>query len=164
MKYYSANRGAVEQRRVSVQRITVGPPARFLAVCHRDGSLKWFRVDNVLGSRLDDTDEFRSAEGVAVDATMAASLDGFHGGGQPLACAFLVRDPASRWVSSNLLEGMVVEHAEGGVRVVMHTASVQRLARFVVGLGADAVSETPELAAMVRELAQGALDACAGAR
>ncbi len=154
--YFTASRGTVEWRHASVQRVVIGPPARFVAVCHRDGALKWFRLDNVLGARLDDTVPHRAADAAAVEAMLKESVDGFHRG-DAVRCVFFVRAPESRWVERNLPGSMTVEQAPDGLRFSTTTAGVIRLARHVVGLGAAARAETPELALLVAELARGAL-------
>jgi predicted DNA-binding transcriptional regulator YafY len=156
--YFTVSRGTVEWRHASVQRVVIGPPARFVAVCHRDSALKWFRLDNVLNARLDDTVPHRTADPGAVEAVLKESVDGFHHGGAVL-CAFFVRAPESRWVERNLPGSMNVEPAPDGLRFSTTTAGVLRLARHVVGLGAAARAETPELALLVAELARGALQA-----
>jgi hypothetical protein len=158
-KYFTVSRGALEWRRLSVQRVLVGPPARLLAVCHRDGALKWFRLENVQAARLDAMERYRPADPAQVEAVLAESLDGFHQGGAPVRCAFIVSDPESGWVSRNLLPSMTTEAIPGGLRVVTTTAGVLRLARYVAGLGGVTRIETPELRAAVRELARGALEA-----
>ena len=157
-KYFSANRGAVEWRHASVESVVIGPPARFIAVCHRDSALKWFRLDNVLGARLDPSEALRAADPERVTATLKESVDGFHHGGAVL-CSFFVREPECRWVEKNQPGAMVTEVVPGGLRFTTTTAGVLRLARHVVGLGAAARAETPELAALVAELARGAIDA-----
>ena len=53
--------------------------------------------------------------------------------------------------------GMTAEVVPGGLCATGTTAGVLRLARYVVGLGVAARAETPELAMLVAELAQGAL-------
>lgn len=158
-KYFTASRGAVEWRHGSVQRIIVGPKAHFLAVCHRDGSLKFFRLNNVLNARLDATMAYREADAVTVNRVLTESMDGFHQGSAAVRCAFVVQEPESRWVAGNLPGPMDTEAVPGGVRFSATTAGVLRLARFVVGLGSAAKVETPELALLVRELAEGALGA-----
>jgi len=157
--YFTVSRGAVERRHASVQRVVIGPPARFAAVCHRDGSLKWFRLENVLGGRLDKDEPYRAADPERVDAMLKESVDGFHQGTEPIRCAFFVREPESRWVERNLPGAMNVEVAPGGIRVATDTSGVLRLARYVVGLGAAARAETPDLALLVTELARGSLEA-----
>jgi hypothetical protein len=92
-----------------------------------------------------------------VAAYRAASLDGFKGEGEPIACSFFVRDPEAGWVVNNLLGGMRAEALRNGVRVHVATSAIVRLARFVVGLGAAAKPETAVLAETVAELARGAL-------
>lgn len=158
-RYYSASRGADGLREASVHRVFVGPPARFVATCHRSGSLKWFRVDNVTDSSVDDQAKFRPVEDAELDTVVAGSLEGFMGEGPKEAHAFFVREPDARSVVKNLLQGMRVEDARGGVRIRIETTAIMRLARYVVGLGAAATVETESLRAAVRELAAGVLTA-----
>ena len=58
-----------------------------------------------------------------------------------------------------MLEGMTAERIGDGIRVTVNTSALDRLARFVVGLGAAATPETPGLAREVATLARGALEA-----
>jgi len=162
MRYLGTARGAAEWRYVSVQIVEVGPPSRFLAVCHRTGKLKRFRVEGIALAKLDAGTPYRQAAPSAVAALMRESVDGFQGEGARVECAFFVRDPESRWVARYLLSGMRVDADEdvaGGIRVHCSTPGVLRVARFVVGLGEAARVETPELAIYVRDLARGALKA-----
>jgi predicted DNA-binding transcriptional regulator YafY len=159
VRYFTASRGAIEWRHLSVQRVVVGPPARLVATCHRSGTLKWFRVDNVLGATMDPHEPFRPADEPEVDAFLATSVDGFHAGGEPVRHAFFVRDPEARWVQSSLLDPMRAETVPGGIQVTVETTAALVVARFVVSLGAAARPETPELRALVGELARGALEA-----
>jgi predicted DNA-binding transcriptional regulator YafY len=163
MRYLTAGRVDEGSRHASVHRVLLGPPARFVATCHRSGTLKTFRVDGVLDARLDAAHPFRAADDASVDAYLKASLDGFHGEGPPREHSFVVRNPDARWVKKNLLEGMRAEGAGDGIRVTVHTASLDRLARYVVSLGGAATPESPELAREVTGLARGALAAAAGA-
>jgi predicted DNA-binding transcriptional regulator YafY len=157
MRYVTTSRGgAPEWRHVSVQRIVLGPPTRIVALCHRSNSLKWFRLDNVMHASTCSDMVVRDASDADVEAFIATSLGGFHEGGEPVECAFVVRDPEAQWVQRNLPQAMDVERIAQGLRVRTKTAGVQQLARFVVGLGGAASAETPELAMMVRELAAGA--------
>ncbi len=159
MRYYTASRGAVGDRHVSVHRLHVGPPARFIATCHRSEMLKTFRVDAIVSARLDEHERFRAADEAAVDAYDKASLDGFNQGGTPTLFSFVVRDPEARWVKNNVLDGMSVEDLADGIRVNVTTTSLGRLARFVVSLGGAATCESAALANEVAVLARGALDA-----
>jgi predicted DNA-binding transcriptional regulator YafY len=161
MRYYSTNAGKIEWRHVSVQRVVTGPPSRFIAVCHRSGTLKWFRVENVSHARPDADVPYRRHGQESVRAFHRESVDGFHGAGAPVDCAFVVREPEARWVRVNLLAGMSVDPDEpisDGVRVRCSTSGVLRVARFVVSLGGAARVETQELAACVRDMAMGVLE------
>jgi predicted DNA-binding transcriptional regulator YafY len=160
-RYLTVGRGKESVRHASVHRVLLGPPARFIATCHRANDLKWFRVENVSDAKLDKHEAFRDADPKRVDAHLRASLDGFHEGGLPARHAFFVSDPEARWVARNLIEGLQAEEVPGGIRVTVETSALKRLARFVVGLGAAAKPLTPALEAEVVTLAQGALDAIA---
>ncbi|MGH7272267.1 MAG: helix-turn-helix transcriptional regulator, partial [Polyangiaceae bacterium] len=82
MKYVTASRGGkVSERHASVHVVDVGPPARFIATCHRSGELRWFRVDGVLRARVDEGETFRESPQQDVEAFRSASLDGFKGRG-----------------------------------------------------------------------------------
>jgi predicted DNA-binding transcriptional regulator YafY len=155
--YFTAHRGSEGSRHASVQRVLLGPPARFIATCHRSDTLKWFRLENVLESRLDSHEPFRKCTPEQVDAHLRASLDGFHEGGAIATHTFFVRDPDARWVARNLLDEMQFEDVPGGIRVTANTAALPRLARYVVGLGASAKPLTAALEAEVEALAKGAL-------
>ncbi|MCC6998531.1 MAG: WYL domain-containing protein [Deltaproteobacteria bacterium] len=158
-RYFSASRGALEWRHASAHKVQVGPPARFVATCHRSASLKWFRVDNILGADLDPHEAFRGASEATVREFIATSIGGYTSG-QPIECRFFVRDPEARWVKGSLPEGSrfeVVTVPAPGIRVTARTGGVVALARHVVGLGDAARVETPELRAIVRDLAEGAL-------
>ena len=154
--YFTTSRGALDWRHASVHRVSPGPPARFVAVCHRNGSLKWFRLDTVLGAHLDPSQPYRAADPDRVTAMVNESVDGFHSG-DALRCSFFVREPESRWVERNLPSPMTAEVVPGGLLATGTTAGLLRLARYVVGLGVAAHAETPELAMLVAELAEGAL-------
>jgi predicted DNA-binding transcriptional regulator YafY len=155
--YYTASRGAEGQRHASVHRVFPGPPARFVATCHRAHKLKWFRVDNVTAAALDEHAPFHDAKDAAIDAFLAESLDGFHEGGPAQEVAFFVREPEARWVARNLMSGMKPEDHDGGIRVTVNTSSIGRVARWVVSLGDAVTCETPTLAAAVATIARGAL-------
>jgi predicted DNA-binding transcriptional regulator YafY len=157
LRYLTVTRGKEGVRHASVHRVLVGPPARFIATCHRSGDLKWFRVENVSDARLDPREPFRDADPKKVDAYLRASLDGFHDGGAATRQVFFVSDPDARWVARNLMDGMQCEEVPGGIRVTLETAAPSRLARYVVGLGAAAKPMSPELERAVIALAEGAL-------
>lgn len=155
LKYFTVSRGSVSDRVVSVQRVVVGPPARFVAWCHASAALKWFRVDSVMRLTTDGA-AFHEVEDAAVEALLAGSVDGYSAG-PAVRVEVFVREPESRWVRQNLPAGLSARDEPGGVTLFAETAGLLPTARFVVGLGASAVCRTPELAAEVRRLAEGAL-------
>jgi predicted DNA-binding transcriptional regulator YafY len=156
-RYYSASRGSDSLRHASVHRVLIGPPARFVAMCHRENKLKWFRVDNVFDASVDAAVDFNAASAAEVDELVAASLDGYYDAkAKKERHAFFVRAPEARWVAKNLLDGMRAEPERGGIRVSANTTAVNRLARYVVSLGDAARAETSALREEVLRLARGA--------
>jgi predicted DNA-binding transcriptional regulator YafY len=160
-KYFTASRAALDWREASPYRVDVGPPIRFVAWCHRSKELRWFRLDHVQSIAAQANDDFQQASD-DVDGFIRSSLDGFHERMDPVECTFFVAETAARWVKYNLPDGFQATDVPGGVEVTGDTAGMLPLARFVVGLGADARAITPELAAVVTELAQGSLLAHGG--
>ena len=164
MKYFTASRRDVTSRHVSVHRVDLGPRPHFIATCHRTNELKRFRVSNVQDARLDRSEKTRAVDAEALRRFEEESFGGFHHDGPPVRCAFVVREPESAWVARNLPDDRIVqETVTGGVRFHVETASVDVLARFVVGLGGAARIETPDLADAVATLARGALANAEGA-
>jgi predicted DNA-binding transcriptional regulator YafY len=162
--YYAASTGKETVRHASVHRVFPGPPARFVATCHKSGTLKWFRVGGVSEASLDPPTGFRMEPEDAVEAFVGESLGGFHDAGRPETLSFRVRDPEARWVARNLLEGMRAEDDGDGIRVTVRTASTSLVARYVVALGEAAAPETESLARAVEAIASGALAAARRAR
>jgi len=158
IKYRSTNHPEGRWRHVSIQRVVVGPPARFVAYHHEVEKLGWFRVDNVLRVIEDASTHFQRVDPAEVETMLSQSVDGFCRG-DAILCSFFVRDPEARWVEHNLPVSINPERVPGGTRFTTTTAGVLRLARYVVGLGSAARAETPELASQVSELARGALEA-----
>lgn len=164
MRYLTAGRLDEGSRHTSVHRVLLGPPARFVGTCHRDGKLKTFRVDAILDGRLAPDEPFRPADEAMVDRYIEASLSGYHEDGEAVEMCFLVRNPEARWVKKNLLDGMRAETAGDGIRVTICTSALLQLARYVVRLGEAATPESPDLAREVAVLANGALRAIARTR
>ncbi len=157
-RYLSASRGAMETREASPHKVLPGPPARFMATCHRSGRLKWFRVDRVSSAQLAGHDTARRVDDVVLAEALRTSVNGFRDAEAAIEIRFFVREPESLWVMGNLPQPFVAKKVDGGISVVGEAAAVLQIARFVVGLGGAATSETPALRAAVRELARGALD------
>lgn len=158
LKYRAMGREDADWRPVSIQRVLVGPPARFIAYCHKSKKLKWYRLGNVWRAERDTSEPFQHADPGEVEAVLKQSVDGYHQGGA-VECSFVVREPECQWVVHNLPAAMSHAEVPGGMRFTTSTAGVLRLARFVVGLGGAARAETPELQRQVTELARGTLDA-----
>jgi proteasome accessory factor C len=157
-RYFTASRGQMSIRHASVHRVVLGRPARFIATCHREDKLKWFRVENILSAHLDPNEAYRPSEAKAVDTFHRASVDGFNAGGAVAELSFVVREPEARWVQTNLLPTMKVQPLTNGrIRVTVETNAILQVARYVVGLGAAATAETPALAEAIEVLARGAL-------
>jgi predicted DNA-binding transcriptional regulator YafY len=156
LNYFTVSRGALGERVVSVQRVQVGPPVRFVAHCHSAGTLRWFRLDAIAELSLDSSPYVEIVDSV-VDDFIDASVDGFHSSEPKTRVAFFVREPEARWVARNLPDGLRGTPEGSGLFVEAETAGLLPVARFVVGLGAAAECRTDELAAAVRALAAGAL-------
>ena len=156
--YYAVSRGDRERREISVHRILYGERVRVLATCHRTDTFKYFRVDCVRDASFGAHTAYRAANAADIDTFLATSTDGYRTADSAAKYSFVVRYPDARWVRGNYppcaMEAAPVEH---GIRFTAHVAGVEPLARFVVGLGAAARAETPELARRVSAIARGAL-------
>ena len=145
---------------VAVQSINAGTPAHCAVLYRGDERFKWLRVERVESLRFDDSIRWWSADPQALKAFLASSINAY-AGAQTVRCVFRVMGDDARWVRDSLpgadRERYAVTTIDGGIRVETQTAAVLPLARFVVGLGRSARSETPELAGLVRELGEGAL-------
>ncbi len=156
-QYFSVSRGVLEFRNVSVQRVFAGPPIRFIATCHKDDKLKWFRGDRVTIPTFADDAAFRHHDGDKLQKFVDTSVKGYRGEEAITESVFFVKHPEAQWVKANLIAPMTFDEMREGIRVRAKTAAVQRIARFVVSLGDVAQAETPELQVHVRRLAEGAL-------
>jgi hypothetical protein len=157
MKYLSVRRGEADWRVASVVRVMPGPPSRFLAVCHRSGELRSFRVGDIQAAHLDPNERFLEADSAEVERRARESVDGWFSDKEG-ALVFTVRPDAARWVARNLPDGMNAETStDGSLRVVASASGLTAVARFVVSLGASANCDTPELERAVHALARGAL-------
>lgn len=159
MVYRSTRDAKASERFVSVQRVEHGETPRFVAVCHRTGTLKTFRVDRVEHARPDDAAVFRHRPAEEVDALIARSLDGFAGDTETEA-VFFVREPEARWLPGTLPAGKIsVESFANGVRIRLRTTALKVLARRLVGLGDAVRIESPALRSAVVDLARRTLAA-----
>lgn len=156
-RYYTLSRGDIGWRFLSAHRILLDR-GRFVATCHRDGRLKWFRLDGVISAELSEREPFRDTEAAEVDRFIRESADGYHSGAPAVCCTFRVKLPEARWVRSHLPLPCQVSEEGGELVVTAVTAGLQSLARFLVGLGRSVQVETPELRRLVVDLAQEALE------
>ncbi|MFO0613176.1 MAG: WYL domain-containing protein [Polyangiaceae bacterium] len=156
VRYYSASRGTLSHRVLSVQRVMLGPPSRLVAWCHATNQLRWFRVDSITGVQPDVSATFHAVDDSVVEELVQSSIDGFHGK-EKVRISFFVHDPDARWVANNLPEGLSGTPEDGGLLVEAETGGLLPVARYVVGLGAAAECRTAELREAVAELARGAL-------
>jgi predicted DNA-binding transcriptional regulator YafY len=165
MGYFSAKSGRDSLRTVSVQHIAYGDRPRFVGYCHSTDSLRWFRADRVRTAKLE-TSPYRAVEPAALAAFVAESMDGFRGGGAAVTCEVVIRANEARWALPHMPyepESALVTHEPDCSRVVLRTAGLEVLARYLVGLGEAArVVSPPELRDRVRALAEGALAANGG--
>ena len=153
MNYYTMSRGELAKRYVSVQRVV--PPQRFVGRCHRDGRLKWFRIDNIVEARLDPDEPFRFATADEVDAYVEQSVGGFATPEPVREHVFVVRSPESRWVGKNLpLGDVTATTTPDGLQVSVRSAAMPMVARYVVSLGGAARAVSLPLRAAVRALAE----------
>lgn len=158
LRYFTASRRNESHRHISPHRIDLSPKACVVATCHKSSALRRFRLSNVLDARLDSKEPFRAVKPAELARFDEESMAGFHQDGPAVKCAFVVADAEAAWVARNLPDARIQEESvPGGTRFSTETASIQILARFVVGLGAAAKAETPELEKAVHELARGAL-------
>lgn len=171
MAYHSASRRADSVRVASVQRIVYGDRPRFVAHCHTSAQLKWFRVDRVHSATLDAHQPFVRTDAAELAQFLRESMDGFHAGGRSVTCELWLRAAEARWVIDHMpyeRDTALVSFDSSGAHVVLRTAALDVLARYLVGLGDAARVVAPaELERRVVELAQASLrvhDAPAHAR
>ena len=155
-QYHTLSRGDIAWRFLSVHRIQLDR-GRFVATCHRDDRLKWFRLDGVIAAELSHQEPFRNTEPEAVDRLLKESVDGYHSGARAVRCTFRVNLQDARWVRTQLQLPCEIKVEGGEMVFTAVTAGLQSLARFLVGLGRAARVDTPELRRLVLELARGAL-------
>ncbi|HPB96686.1 MAG TPA: WYL domain-containing protein [Polyangiaceae bacterium] len=157
LRYQSHSDAVAHWRHVSVQRVMVGQPVRFVGLCHKATQLRWYRLDRVSAAELAGQEPWQSVSVEVLDKFISESVGGFHGGETARTLCFSVRDPESRWVADNLPAGWQGKFTENGLEVQAQSASLHQVARFVVSLGEAALCETNELQAEVQRLALGAL-------
>lgn len=163
MGYYSASRDADSVRTASVQRIVYGDHPRFIAHCHTSSRLKWFRADRVKSARLEAAGAFQAVEDAEVMAFVRESMDGFRSDTAAMTCELVIRPREARWALPHMPydpQSALVTSTPEGAHVVLRTAALEVLARYLVGLGNAVRVIAPErLRELVVGLARGALTA-----
>lgn len=160
VKYFTLSRGDLATRSLSVHRLLVDV-GRFIATCHRDGRLKWFRIDGVQAVQTSD-EPHRAVSDEDVTRLIDESVDGYHSGTPPIDCIFRVDASVARWVKAQLPMPFDAEDGTGFTRFRAKTSGPLALARFLVGLGGAVQVETEQLAALMKGLASSALAALEG--
>lgn len=158
VRYYTLSRGEMAWRFLSVHRLLVDQ-GRFVATCHRDNRLKWFRLDGVIAVESATVEPFRNVADEELRCLLDESVDGYHSGTPAVLCVFRVRNHDARWVKGQLPLPADIQEDLCETTFTARTAGLLPLARFLVGLGSAVRVDTPELRALIVELAQGALSA-----
>lgn len=156
MSYFTASRGDSAVRSVSVHRVLYSNRPSVVATCHRDRSLKWFRLDRASNPSLDPAGSFIEADERDVDEFIRTSFEGFRSRADATDVRFRARWPDARWFVRDL-EGAEIQPAGDFVVVEVRTAAIEALARRLVGLGDLITAETEELRQAIVDLAKGAL-------
>ncbi|HEY6464143.1 MAG TPA: WYL domain-containing protein [Polyangiaceae bacterium] len=161
--YFSASRGEHGIRVLSVQRIAYGDRTRFAAFCHARRELLWFRADRVTHPEPVPSEKYEHVDAAILEQFLTESLDGFHGKGPAQRCEFEIAVSEARWALRAIPTGgesAIVRHTATGAHVVLVTAGLMVLARYLVGLGGACRIAAPEaLRDQVAALAAGALAA-----
>lgn len=159
MRYFSASRGDNATRHVSVHRVRYAPRPSIVATCHRDRTLKWFRLDRASSPRLDADEPYLDAASDHVQEFIRTSFEGFRSSQRDaVTVRFRARWPDARWFVRDLEADADVQHTtQDFVLVEVRTAAIEALARRLVGLGDLITAETEELRQAIVTLAKGAL-------
>jgi predicted DNA-binding transcriptional regulator YafY len=158
LRYLVLSRDEATDRQVDPMRVLTVDGRWYLEGWdHRSSSVRLFRLDRVLHAELTGADGTPPPEALARDVD-----DGLF---QPSPEDLLVTldlAPAARWVVEQVPVEDVAERGDGRLRVRLRTADPRWLRRLLLSLGGSAaVVEPPEVAAMVADAAERALDAYA---
>ncbi|MFO0567343.1 MAG: WYL domain-containing protein [Polyangiaceae bacterium] len=157
--YFSASRGTESARCLSIQRILYGERARAVAYCHESGELKWFRLERIRSARLATEEPYREASDESVLAFVRESMDGFRKG-VAQTCEFEIDKSVARWALGSLPvapDAALITWTPNAANIVLRTAALDVLARYLVGFGENAKVIGPRaLREMVVDLGSGA--------
>ncbi|MGV9415578.1 helix-turn-helix transcriptional regulator [Nocardia sp. NPDC003693] len=155
--YYSASRDVVSERVVDPIRIVLVDSNSYLqAWCRQAEGVRLFRLD-----RIEEATELPEPARPPAEAALdeATALDLFvDDPAVPLARLLIRADYA--WVLDQYPMHRVTQHADGGVEATMRFATLDWMARLLLGFGSGVtVLGPPELVAAVRERSGAALTA-----
>ncbi|MEV6772119.1 YafY family protein [Nocardia sp. NPDC051030] len=154
--YYSASRDEVSERVVDPIRIVLVDNNSYLqAWCRQAEGVRLFRLD-----RIEEATELEEPARPPVDATdEIAALDLFVDD-PAVPLARLLVHPDYAWVLEQYPMHLVATHADGGIEATMRFATLDWMARLLLGFGAGVtVLGPPELVTAVRERSGAALSA-----
>lgn len=159
IRYWSQHSGDLSWRDVSPQRVENDGTPRVIAWCHRSGELKVFRVDRIEDAAPRPAAVFREVDDATIEEFRRGGVNGYRNT-ERVAFWFEFRI-ADRWIKDNLPSMVTSEQEQRGevLRIAGEVAGLTILARYVAGIGEHVTGMDLGLAAAVRAVAQGALDA-----
>ncbi len=159
IKYHSQNSGDLSWRDVSPQLLEHASTPRMIAWCHRSGALRVFRIDRIQDTTPRPVTVFRETPRTEIEEFLRGGVDGYRSSAR-VPFWFEVRR-SERWIEDNLPSMVTSRKTVSGdrLRVEGEVAGHLVLARFIASLGAHVTGMDVALAAAVREVAKGALEA-----
>jgi proteasome accessory factor C len=155
MTYYTASKDEITERTVDPMRMLIVEGRSYLeAWCRRAEGVRLFRLD-----RIDDVTALDERAAPPPYAEQTDTTAGLFRPKPDQAVAQLVLSPDARWVSEYYPVEDTAELDDGRLRVWMRYADTSWMVRLLLGLGGDAVVESP--AALAEGLRSRALEALA---
>ncbi|HQF22708.1 MAG TPA: hypothetical protein PL065_04575, partial [Polyangiaceae bacterium] len=74
LRYQSHSDAVAHWRHVSVQRVMVGQPVRFVGLCHKATQLRWYRLDRVSAAELAGQEPWQSVSVEVLDKFISESV------------------------------------------------------------------------------------------
>lgn len=154
MTYYTASKDEITERTVDPMRMLIVEGRSYLeAWCRRAEGVRLFRLD-----RIDDVTALDERAAPPPYAEQTDTTAGLFRPKPDQAVAQLVLSPDARWVSEYYPVEDTAELDDGRLRVWMRYADTSWMVRLLLGLGGDAVVESPaDLAEGLRSRALEAL-------
>nr|WP_281202077.1 YafY family protein [Nocardia jejuensis] len=154
--YYSASRDVVSARTVDPIRIMLVDNNSYLqAWCRRSEGVRLFRLD-----RIEEATELDEPARPPLDATDETTALDLFVDDPAVPLARLLIHPDFAWVLEQYPMHRVTVHADGGIEATMRFATLDWMARLLLGFGAAVtVLGPPELVTAVRDRSGAALNA-----